>query len=175
MAGLSPRRRAARDPGFPYSEASTIGFPSRKSFLRRYVKKGAGACGTEGCRGRKIVRRRPTPPPWRRNPAATLKQERANSIGDPPCPASPSISSLPPRSSPRPTWGVDLWLGTGGGAAGGGGRVRGESPGAPGWAKPRPGPRGGRFLAGRDGPAEVFIDYVPQRHARCVRPGDAVS
>src|SRR5713101_5070326 len=29
--------------------------------------------------------------------------------------------------------------------------------------------------AGESTPAEIFIDYAPQRHARCVRPGDAVS
>jgi hypothetical protein len=36
-------------------------------------------------------------------------------------------------------------------------------------------PRVERLFAVTDAPDEVVIDYVPQRQARCVRPGDAVS
>jgi len=42
-------------------------------------------------------------------------------------------------------------------------------------AKAKPLPRVERLFAVADAPAEIVIDYVPQRHARCVRPGDAVS
>jgi hypothetical protein len=42
-------------------------------------------------------------------------------------------------------------------------------------AKTKPLPRVARLFAVTDAPAEIFIDYVPQRHARCVIPGDAVS
>jgi hypothetical protein len=42
-------------------------------------------------------------------------------------------------------------------------------------AKTKKLPRVARLFAVTDAPAEIFIDYVPQRHARCVIPGDAVS
>ena len=42
-------------------------------------------------------------------------------------------------------------------------------------AKPKKLPRVDRLFAVTDVPDEVVIDYVPQRQARCIRPGDAVS
>lgn len=36
-------------------------------------------------------------------------------------------------------------------------------------------PKIDQLFAVTDAPDEVVIDYVPQRQARCVRPGDAVS
>lgn len=36
-------------------------------------------------------------------------------------------------------------------------------------------PKVDQLFAVTDAPDEVVIDYVPQRQARCVRPGDAVS
>lgn len=42
-------------------------------------------------------------------------------------------------------------------------------------AKTKKLPRVDRLFAVTDAPDEVVIDYVPQRQARCVRPGDAVS
>ena len=42
-------------------------------------------------------------------------------------------------------------------------------------AKTKPLPRVERLFAVTDAPAEFVIDYVPERQARCVRPGDAVS
>jgi hypothetical protein len=42
-------------------------------------------------------------------------------------------------------------------------------------AKTKKLPRIDRLFAVTDAPDEVVIDYVPQRQARCVRPGDAVS
>src|SRR5260370_39141987 len=102
------------------------------------AKKGGAGGGRGGGRGVKIVGRGPPPPPWRKTPAATLKRERANSIGDPPCPASPSISSLPPRSSPRPPMPPIGW------------RRRGAPSGAPGTGRPRS--RGGRAPASSSSP-----------------------
>jgi len=54
-------------------------------------------------------------------------------------------------------------------------RVQGEILGVLKTAKTKPLPRVARLFAVTDAPAEIFIDYVPQRHARCVIPGDAVS
>ena len=42
-------------------------------------------------------------------------------------------------------------------------------------AKTKKLPRVARLFAVTGAPTEIFIDYVPQRHARCVIPGDAVS
>ncbi|HKW52166.1 MAG TPA: hypothetical protein VJO12_00625 [Stellaceae bacterium] len=42
-------------------------------------------------------------------------------------------------------------------------------------AKTKKLPRVDQLFAVTDAPDEVVIDYVPQRQARCVRPGDAVS
>lgn len=42
-------------------------------------------------------------------------------------------------------------------------------------AKTKTLPRVDRLFAVTDAPDELVIDYVPQRQARCVKPGDAVS
>ena len=42
-------------------------------------------------------------------------------------------------------------------------------------ARTKPLPRVERLFAVNDAPADVFIDYVPERRAHCVRPSDAVS
>ncbi|HEX9489831.1 MAG TPA: hypothetical protein VF930_06070 [Stellaceae bacterium] len=76
---------------------------------------------------------------------------------------------------PHPHLRVQLLLQTPVALEDAGERVQGEILDALESAKTKPLPRVERLFAVTDAPAEVFIDYVPQRHARCVRPGDAVS
>ena len=54
-------------------------------------------------------------------------------------------------------------------------RVQGEILDALKSAKTKKLPRVERLFAVTDAPAEIVIDYVPQRQAHCVRPSDAVS